>query len=61
MKKCEKLLSSKCFHLVKNCFLGIKYFSANVQCLYIVYAKYQISAAKALVQDKFHVYAISEF
>ena len=35
--------------LSNNYILGIKYY-ANVQCVYIVNAKYQIQTAKALVQ-----------
>ena len=47
-----KVKRVKCCHFVKKTtyFLAIKYFHAYVQCLYIVYAKHQISAAKALVQ-----------
>ena len=32
----------------------------NVQCVYIVYAKYQMGSVKAVVQVDFPVHALSE-
>ena len=60
-KKSEKImLITKCCHFVKNYFLSIKYVHANVQCGFIVYAKSQMSIAKALLQVEFPVYALFE-
>ena len=60
-KKIEKkMLSSKYSHFVINYFLSIKYLHANVQGVYIVYAKYQMPTAKALLQVEFPVYELSE-
>ena len=53
-------LNSKCCHFVKKYFYGIKLLHANVQCIYIVYAKYQMSSVKALVQVDFPVHVLSE-
>ena len=57
------MLISKCCHyaykmlsLCKKYFLAIKYLHTYVQCLYIVYVKHQMSAAKALVQVEFPVF-----
>ena len=54
----KKWLSSKHCHFVKQYFYGIKLLHADVQCVYIVYAKYQMASVKALVQADFslHVY-----
>ena len=41
-------------------FYGIKLLHANVQCVYIVYAKYQMASVKTLVQVDFSVYVLSE-
>ena len=41
-------------------FYGIKLLCANVQCIYIVYAKYQMASVKTLVQVDFPVHALSE-
>ena len=35
---------------VKKYFYGIKLLHANVQCVYTVYAKYQMASVKVLVQ-----------
>ena len=56
----KKWLSSKCCHFVKKYFYGIKLLHANVQCVYIVYAKYQMASVKALVQVDFPVHVLSE-
>ena len=40
-------------------FFGIKLLHANVQCVYIMQAKYQIVSAKAVVQVDFLTYALS--
>ena len=37
---------------------GIKLLHANVQCVYIVYTKYQDVSAKAVEQVEFPVYAV---
>ena len=41
-------------------FYGIKLLHANVQCVYIVYGKYQMASVKTLVQIDFPVHAPSE-
>ena len=41
MKKNEILSMFKCCHFVEKHVFGIKYLHANVQCLFIVYTKYQ--------------------
>ena len=46
--------------MVKFKMLGIKLLNANVQCVYIVYAKYQMVSVKALVQVDLPVHALSE-
>ena len=56
----KKWLSSKRCHFVKKYFYGIKLLHANVQCVYIVYAKYQMASVKTLVQVDFPVHALSE-
>ena len=45
---------------VKKHFYGIKLLHANVECVYIVYAKYQMASVKALVQVDFPVHVLSE-
>ena len=45
--------SSKRCHFVKKYFYGIKLLHANVQYVYIVYAKCQMASVKALVQVVF--------
>ena len=57
-KQCKKWLSSKCCHFVKKYFYGIKFLHANVQCVDIVYTKYQDVSAKAVEQVEFPVYAL---
>ena len=52
-KVLKKWLSSKHCHFVKKYFYGIKLLHANVQCVYIVYAKYQMASVKALAQVDF--------
>ena len=51
----KKWLSSKHCHFVKKYFYGNKLLHANVQCVYIVYAKYQMASVKTLVQVDFPV------
>ena len=41
-------------------FYAIKLLRANVQCVYIVYAKYQMASVKTLVQVDFPVHVLSE-
>ena len=41
-------------------FYGIKLLHANVQCVCIVYAKYQMASVKTLVQADFPVHVLSE-
>ena len=53
------LLSSKRFEVVKNYVFHIKLLHANVQCVCIMYAKYQIVSAKSVVPVDFPVYALS--
>ena len=56
IKKCQ---SSKHCHFVKKYFFDIK-LHANVQCVYIVCAKYQMASVKALVQVDFPMHVLSE-
>ena len=56
----QKWLSSGRCHFVKKYFYGIKPLHANVQCVYIVYAKYQMASVKALVEVDFPVHALYE-
>ena len=58
-KQYKKWLSSKRCHFVKTYFYGIKLLHANVQCVYIVYTKYQDVSAKAVERVEFIVYALS--
>ena len=44
----------------KKHFYDIKRLHANVQCVYIVYAKYQMASLKTLVQVDFPVHVLSE-
>ena len=44
--------------LSKKYFYGIKLLHANVQCVYIVYTKYQDVSVKAVEQVEFPVYAL---
>ena len=53
-------LSSKHCHFVKRSFYGIKLLHANVQCVYIMYAKYQMASVIALVQVDFPIHALCE-
>ena len=49
MKQCDKKWqSSKHYHFVKKHFNGIKLPHANVECVYIMYAKYQNVSVKAV-------------
>ena len=57
-KQCKKWLSSKRCHFVKKYFYGIKLLHANVQCVDIVYTKYQDVSVKAVVQVEFPIYAL---
>ena len=41
-------------------FYGIKLLHANVQCVYIMYAKYQMASVNAPVQVDFPMHALSE-
>ena len=56
----KKCLSSKRCHFVKKYFYGIKLLHAYGQCVYIVYAKYQMASVKTLVQVDFPVHVLSE-
>ena len=40
--------------------MALNFFLANVQCVSIVYAKYQMASRKALVQVDFPVHALSK-
>ena len=57
-KVLKNWLSSKHSHFVKKYFYGIKLLHANVQCVYIVYAKYQLASVKALAQVDFPVHVL---
>ena len=50
----------KMLSFCQKIFYGIKLLHANVQCVYIVYAKYQMASVKALVQVDFPVHVLSE-
>ena len=56
----KNLLSSQSCPFVKHKFFCIKLLYANVQCVYIVYAKYQMASVKALVQVDFLVPVLFE-
>ena len=60
---CPKMASSKRCSFVKKYFYGIKLLDANVQCVCIVYAKYQMASVKALdlVQVDFPMHALYEY
>ena len=57
-KQCKKWPSSKRCHFVKKYFYGIKLLPANVQCVYIVYTKYQDVSIKPVEQVEFPIYAL---
>ena len=44
----------------KNIFMASNFFMQIVQCVYIVYAKYQMASVKALAQADFPVHVLSE-
>ena len=48
----------KTLSFCQNYFYGIKLLHANVQFVYIVYAKYQNVSVKAVEQVEFPVYAL---
>ena len=50
----------KTLSFCKKIFYGIKLLHANVQCVNIVYAKYQMASVKTLVQVDFPVHVPSE-
>ena len=56
----KKWLSSKHCHFVKKYFYGIKLLHANIQCVYTVYAKYQMASVKALALVDFPVHVLFE-
>ena len=56
----KKMAKLKHCHFVKKYFYGIKLLHANVQCVYIVYAKYQMASVKALAQVDFPAHVLSE-
>ena len=47
----------KTLSFCQKIFYGIKLLHANVQCVYIVYEKYQMASVKTLVQVDFPVHA----
>ena len=55
----KKWLNSQSCHFVKNKYFGIKLLHTNVQCVFIVKAKYPIVSAKAVVQVDLPAYALS--
>ena len=57
-KQCKKWLSSKRCHSVKKYFYVIKLLRANVQCVYIVYTKYQDVSVKVVEQVEFPIHAL---
>ena len=48
--KCQKWLGSKHCYFVKKYFNGIKLLHPHVQCVHIMYAKYQTVSVKAVVE-----------
>ena len=48
----------KMLSFCQKVFYGIKLFHANVQCVDIVYTKYQDVSVKAVEQVEFPVYAV---
>ena len=44
--------------LSKSIFMASNFFCANVQCVYMVYTKYQDVSVKAVEQVEFPVYAL---
>ena len=49
------------YHFVRKYFYGIKLPHANVQCVYIVYTKYQDVSVKAVEQAEFPAYALMHY
>ena len=49
----------KTLSFYEKLFYGIKLLYANVQCVYIVYAKYQNVSVKTMVRVDFLAYALS--
>ena len=49
----------KMLSICQKVFYDIKLLHANVQCIYIVYAKYQMDSVKALVGVDFLVHVLS--
>ena len=56
-KKAEFTKLSFCQKMI---FFGIILLHANVQCVYIVYVKYQMGSVKAVVQIDFPMHALSK-
>ena len=56
----KQWLSSKHCHFVKKYFYGIKLLHANVQCVYIVYARYQMTSVKNPVKVDFPMHVLSK-
>ena len=56
----KKMAKFKTISFCQKYFYGIKLLHANVQCVYIVYVKYQMVAVKALGQVDFPVHVLSE-
>ena len=57
--KCQKMATFKTLSFCQNIFYGIKLFHANVQCVCIVYAKYQILSVNVVVGIYFLAHALS--
>ena len=51
------MAKSKTLSFCQNVFYGNKLLHANVQCVFIVYTKYQDVSVKAVEQVEFPVYA----
>ena len=58
IEKHKICLKSKSFEFVQKIFFQIKLLHANVQCVCIMYAKYQIVSSKSVVPVDFPVYAV---
>ena len=59
-KQCvQEWLNLKNLLFYQKVFYGIKLLHANVLCVYIVYAKYQMASVKALLRVDFPVHALS--
>ena len=56
----KKMAKFKMLSFVKMYFYGIKLLAENDQCVYTMYAKYQMASVKALVQVDFPVHVLSE-